>query len=165
MKHHDPAKKKRKRGSKHGALLVSADPTETAHHNAHKERRALGSEKGALDVRIKQHGKISSYVEFITGRLETGDADRLYVYAEGAAVSKLVTVVEIVKRKNQGRYRQQATVGDTAASPCSRLQRSKEDHVASESAKEEDKPVPKKASGEAWMQVAISAKGDDGAAQ
>ncbi|KAJ2660773.1 hypothetical protein IWW48_002756 [Coemansia sp. RSA 1200] len=140
-------------------------PVQTVQHTAHKESRALSSEERALDVRIKQHGKISNYVEFITSRLETGDVDRLYVYAEGAAVSKLVTVVEIVKRKNQGKYSQQAAVGDTTASPCSRQQRSREEHVASQFAKEEDALVPKKAPSEVWMQVAISAKGDDAAVQ
>ncbi|KAJ2214552.1 hypothetical protein EV179_002957 [Coemansia sp. RSA 487] len=90
------------------------------------EQEHGSNSESSLDVRIRSHGKISNYVEFISSILQKGDMDRLYVYAEGAAVSKLTTVVEIVKRKSLVKFSQHVTVGDTLASPCDRRLRNVE---------------------------------------
>ncbi|KAJ2381168.1 hypothetical protein GGI05_006071 [Coemansia sp. RSA 2603] len=55
----------------------------------------------SLDMRITTHGSISAYVAHIAARMHdaASAARTLLVYAEGPAVPKLVTVVEIVKRR------------------------------------------------------------------
>ncbi|KAJ2089478.1 hypothetical protein IW138_003367 [Coemansia sp. RSA 986] len=113
----------RKRAGKHNALVALANATDAMQI---LEQEHGSNSESSLDVRIRSHGKISNYVEFISSILQKGDMDRLYVYAEGAAVSKLTTVVEIVKRKSLVKFSQHVTVGDTLASPCDRRLRNVE---------------------------------------
>ncbi|KAJ2862087.1 hypothetical protein GGH94_004504 [Coemansia aciculifera] len=72
------------------------------------------------DIRITTHGKIRNYAEYINGSLQTQPKRTLFIYAQGAAVSKLVTVLEIVKRAGHTGLTQSLTIGDSVNSPCVR---------------------------------------------
>ncbi|KAJ2758276.1 hypothetical protein IWQ57_006875 [Coemansia nantahalensis] len=77
-----------------GGATAAADPAQTA---------------PPLAVRITSHGKTSGYVRHINTVLEEAP---LRLHAEGAAVCKLVTVVETVKRSGHAGLTASLAVGD-----------------------------------------------------
>ncbi|KAJ1723735.1 hypothetical protein LPJ53_001960 [Coemansia erecta] len=91
-----------------------------------KQSQTAAAAADALDMRITTHGKIESYVAHITARLAAAAATAtaaattrpLFVYAEGPAVAKLVSVVEIAKRRRPGSTVCELSCGNTRSSPC-----------------------------------------------
>ncbi|KAJ2786388.1 hypothetical protein GGI15_001560 [Coemansia interrupta] len=93
--------------------------TKLKHKLRQKQKHAPAAAIDALDMRITTHGKIEAYVAHITARLAAASARPFFVYAEGPAVPKLVSVVEIAKRRRPpGTTICEMSCGNTRSSPC-----------------------------------------------
>ncbi|KAJ1816674.1 hypothetical protein LPJ56_004239 [Coemansia sp. RSA 2599] len=88
-----------------------------------------------LDMRITTHGKISLYAGHIASELGKKTPKTVYLYAEGPAMAKLITVLEIVKRNPPcpgSQVASELSIGNTASSPCSRRSRDVQGQGAAE---------------------------------
>ncbi|KAJ1768609.1 hypothetical protein LPJ74_004718 [Coemansia sp. RSA 1843] len=68
-------KKKRKRAGKHNALVALANATDAMQI---LEQEHGSNSESSLDVRIRSHGKISNYVEFISSILQKVRVENTY---------------------------------------------------------------------------------------
>ncbi|KAJ2688373.1 hypothetical protein IWW39_002266 [Coemansia spiralis] len=103
--------KNRQKKSKYAVSVDSA---------AEQATSATASTGDTTDIRITTHGKIRNYAEYINGSLQAQPKRSLFIYAQGAAICKLVTVLEIVKRDGHTGLTQSLTIGDSVDSPCAR---------------------------------------------
>ncbi|KAJ2492559.1 hypothetical protein IWW37_001314 [Coemansia sp. RSA 2050] len=165
-----------KNRQKKSKYVVSVDSA------AEQATPATVSTSDATDVRITTHGKIRNYAEYINGSLQAEPKRPLFIYAQGAAVCKLVTVLEIVKRAGHTGLAQSLTIGDSVDSPCVRRAKTSSTEPAescargmyssalskafsqapSTEAMASDAPTSEptaeaKQSGEPWMQVELRA--------
>ncbi|KAJ1944837.1 hypothetical protein GGF37_002002, partial [Kickxella alabastrina] len=83
--------KQRKR--KYVVDFSKLDSDENVIHTADKSELTL-------DMRITRQGKISNYAGHINKTFNESPQTVIYLYAEGAAVPKLISVIEIVKRSH-----------------------------------------------------------------
>ncbi|KAJ2853980.1 hypothetical protein FB639_006447, partial [Coemansia asiatica] len=89
--------KQRKRKFVVGLSANDSDRSSEDNRTASKPKM---TETDVLDMRITTHGKISLYAGHIISELGKNSNKTVYLYAEGAAIAKLVTVLEIVKRNS-----------------------------------------------------------------
>ncbi|KAI9504955.1 hypothetical protein BX070DRAFT_244435 [Coemansia spiralis] len=73
------------------------------------------------DIQIKSNGKIRAYVDHVNKIFQEDCVHAVCLYAEGSAVSKLTTVLEIAKRTSTAKFSQLISIGDTHTSPCKRF--------------------------------------------
>ncbi|KAJ2080671.1 hypothetical protein H4R24_002908 [Coemansia sp. RSA 988] len=99
-----------KNNKKRRKFVVPLSDDEGADHPLH-------SAQPQRTVRITSHGKINAYVNHINSTLIENPSDQISVFAEGSAVCKLATVLEIIKREGHSGLTTTLTIGDAANHP------------------------------------------------
>ncbi|KAI8322271.1 hypothetical protein GQ54DRAFT_260321 [Martensiomyces pterosporus] len=130
-----------------------------------------------IDVRITTHGKIRNYVDYVNKTISKRPKCALFLYAQGPAVGKLVTVLEVVKRQRPAGLTSSLSVGDAVSGPCKRSSGrcvEPKDESQSETrarsaigkcgsaasdqtTRSSDKSTPKASNGVVWMQAELRA--------
>ncbi|KAJ2454422.1 hypothetical protein EV183_001548 [Coemansia sp. RSA 2336] len=90
--------------------------------DSENERPTELKDSANSDVRITTHGKIRGYVQFINGKLGQKPKAPLKLFAEDAAICKLTTVLEIVKRSEHAGLSVSISIGDQLNNPRKQTQ-------------------------------------------